>query len=126
MDPRFVTKKIHAYLDYPVALMLIAAPLLLGLGESNPFALYLAVGAGVAALLLTILTDHELGVFRVLPYEFHIAVDAIVGVTFLIAPFAFGFGGLDAWFYWVNGAAVMTVVSLHKPTAEEGLSTAAA
>jgi len=43
------------------------------------------------------------------------SVDALVGVVFLIAPIVFSFGGLDAWFYWINGAAVMLVVSLNKP-----------
>ncbi len=36
---RFVTKTIHAWLDYPVAVALIALPFLLGLGSSNPLAL---------------------------------------------------------------------------------------
>jgi hypothetical protein len=67
MDPRFVTKSMHAFLDYPVAISLIGAPFLLGLGSSHPLALWLAVGTGVAAFVLTVFTDHQLGVFRVLP-----------------------------------------------------------
>ena len=65
---RFVTRTMHAYLDYPVALSLMALPFMLGLGMSNPLAKWLAVGTGVAALILTVFTDHELGVIRVLPY----------------------------------------------------------
>jgi hypothetical protein len=49
MDPRFVTRKMHAWLDYPVALSLIGLPFLLHLGSSNPLALWLAVTTGVAA-----------------------------------------------------------------------------
>jgi len=117
MNVRFVTQKIHAMLDYPVAISLMAMPFLLGLGESAPLALWLSVGTGVAAFILTLLTDHETGVFRVLPYSFHLAVDFAVGVVFLIAPIAFDFAGVDAWFYWANAAAVLTVVGLHKPQA---------
>lgn len=112
---RFVTKTIHAYLDYPVAALLIAMPFLLNLGSSNPLAKWLSVATGIAALVLTIFTDHELGLVRVLPYSFHLAVDFLVGVVFFVAPFALGFNGLDAVFYWANAAAVLTVVSLHKP-----------
>ena len=115
MDPRFVTKTIHAYLDYPVALSLMVVPFLLQLGSSHPLALWLAVGTGVAAFILTLLTDHKLGVFRVLPYSVHLTVDALVGVVFLFAPSVIGFAGLDAWYYWANGAAVLLVVGLHKP-----------
>ena len=52
---------------------------------------------------------------RVIPYSVHLIVDFLVAVTFIIAPFVFGFSGLDAWFYWINAAAVLTVVSLHDP-----------
>jgi len=48
---KFVTKTIHSYLDYPVALSLIALPFLLGLGSSNPLALTISVATGVAAFI---------------------------------------------------------------------------
>lgn len=116
MAPRIITKDIHAYLDYPVALTLISAPLVLGLGDSHPAALWLSVATGIAALFLTILTDHKLGLIRVLPYPVHLTVDGLVGAVFLITPFVLGFVGIDAWFYLANGAAVVLVVGLHKPS----------
>ncbi|MCR9296397.1 MAG: hypothetical protein NXI32_27110 [bacterium] len=115
MNIRFVTQKMHAMLDYPVAIGLMVMPFLLRLGQSNRLALWLSVGTGVAALLLTLLTKHETGVVRVLPYSVHLAVDFAVGLMFVVAPIAFGFNGLDAWFYWANAAAVLAVVALHKP-----------
>lgn len=78
MNPRLVDKRIHAYLDYPVAAALMGLPFLLGMGSSNPLALWLAVGTGVAALILTLFTDHHLGVFRLIPYPVHLAVDGAV------------------------------------------------
>ena len=118
MSIKFVTKQIHAFLDYPVALSLIVLPFALQMGSSSPLALWLAVSVGAAAFLLTVFTDHQLGIVRVLPYPVHLAVDLAVGLLFVAAPSLFGFTGIDAWFYWVNGAAVLTVVSLHKPEAE--------
>lgn len=115
---RFVTKTIHAWLDYPVALALIGLPFLLGLGASNPLALTISPIVGVAAFLLTVFTDHHLGLIRVLPYKLHLAVDLTVGLLFLILPFSLGFSGLDAAFYWLNGAAVVTVIGLSKPETE--------
>ncbi len=112
---RFVTKTIHAYLDYPVALGLIAMPFILGLGTVNPIAFQLSVATGVAALLLTLLTDHHLGVIKVLSYQLHLTVDFLVGLVFIAAPFIFGFAGLEAAYYWVIGATVLVVVGLHKP-----------
>jgi len=114
---RFVTKTIHAWLDYPVALALIVLPFALDLGASHPLALSVAPMVGVAAFVLTVFSDHHLGLVRVLPYKFHLAVDLTVGILFLVLPFALGFTGLDAAYYWLNGAAVVAVIGLSKPEA---------
>lgn len=108
MSIRFVDRRVHAWIDYPVALSLVAMPFVLGIGADNPLARWLSVATGVAAFVLTLLTDHETGVVKVLPYWFHVAVDRLVGVTFVVAPFVLGFGGWDAAYYWANAAAVLT------------------
>ncbi|WP_085909072.1 SPW repeat domain-containing protein [Kiloniella majae] len=115
MIPRFITKNIHAYLDYPVAISLIALPFILNLGSSHPVAMWLSVVTGVAAFILTLLTDHHLGIIRVLPYKLHLAVDFAVGALFALIPFILSFNGIDAIYYWANGLAVLVVVGLHKP-----------
>jgi hypothetical protein len=113
MPFRFITKSIHAYvIDYPVTIVLMVAPFLLKLGQSGPVALWLSVATGVAALLLAALTDHPTGLIRVIPYWLHLWVDRAVGVVFIIAPFAFHFIGLDAWYYWVLAAAVLLTTSI--------------
>ncbi|AXI45898.1 hypothetical protein C1J03_07570 [Sulfitobacter sp. SK012] len=114
MFPRFITKSIHAYLDYPVAFGLMAMPFFFGLGEGNMLAFWLSVLTGVAALLLTVLTDHHLGIFRILPYGLHLAVDAAVGIAFVAAPLALGFVGIEFWYYMVLGLTVLAVVGMHK------------
>jgi hypothetical protein len=108
MSFRFVTKTVHAYLDYPIAICLMATPFILGLDKANPIALWLSVATGIAAFALTFLTDHETGVIHVLPYRFHV-VDRAVGFVFMTAPFVLGFGGLDAVYYGASGAAVLLV-----------------
>jgi len=121
---RFVTKTMHAYLDYPVALGLIAMPFLLGIGSSNPLAFWLSVLTGVAALILTLLTDHKTGVLRVVPYKLHLAVDFSVGIVFVLAPVALGFSGLDYGYFLLIGLTVLAVVGFHKPETSEQLATA--
>lgn len=120
MHIRFVTKTVHALLDYPVAASLIATPFILGLGKANPLALWLSVATGIAAFVLTLLTDHKTGVIRVLPYALHVTVDRLVGLAFIAAPFVLGFTGLNAWYYWLNGAAVLLVTTvLNAPEGSE-------
>lgn len=109
---KFMNKNLHAYLDYPVAFGLIAMPFVFGLGAENTLALWLSAVTGLAAFILTIFTDHHLGLIRVLPYKLHLMVDFLVGVAFVVAPFALGFSGLDAMYYWLLGATVLIVVGL--------------
>ncbi len=109
MNLRFVNRQVHAFLDYPVAISLMAMPFVLQIGDANPVARWLSVVTGVAAFVLTLLTDHELGVWRVLPYWFHVAIDRLVGLTFAVAPLALGFATIDSMYYWANAAAVLAV-----------------
>jgi len=112
---KFITKNIHAYLDYPVAIALMGVPFLLQLGTSNPLAFYLSVITGIAALLLTVMTDHKLGIVKLISYKTHLVVDFLVGLTFVMAPFLMGFSGIDLIYYLVNGLAVLMVVGLQRP-----------
>jgi hypothetical protein len=112
MKLRFVTRQVHAYLDYPVAISLMALPFVLGLGVSNPLAKWLSVVTGAAAFLLPVFTNHELGIIKVLPFRYHLAVDRMVGVTYVLAPIVLGFTGLDAAYYWANAAALLAVTLL--------------
>lgn len=91
--------------------------LVLGLGGSNPSAKWVAVVTGVAAVILTFFTNHRTGVIRIIPFSFHVAVDAFVGIIFVTVPFVLGFTGLDAWYYWANGGALLVVLCLQKPDA---------
>lgn len=111
---KFITKNIHAYLDYPVAIALMGLPFLLQLGATNAFAFYLSVVTGVAAFALTAMTDHKFGLVKIISYKLHLTVDFLVGLTFVIVPLIFGFTGIDLVYYLVNGLAVLTVVGLHK------------
>ena len=79
-----------------------------------------AVVTGAAAFILTVFTDHKTGVVRILPYRLHVAVDRVVGLVFVAAPFLLGFHGLDAWYYWANGTAVLLVTFvLNAPEGED-------
>jgi hypothetical protein len=126
MNIRFVTKTVHAYLDYPVAGSLITMPFILGLGRANPLALWVSVATGVTALLLTLVTDHKTGVWPLVPYPVHLWIDRLVGLTFLAAPTLLGFTGLDAAYYWVNGLAVLLVTVVLSAPASPRAATAPA
>lgn len=118
MHIRFVTKTIHAYVDYPEAIGLMTLPFILGIGAGNAWAHWISPATGMAAFILTILTDHQTGLIRIIPYWLHVAVDRLVAAVFLIVPFVFAMHGLDAYYYWANaiaGLLVTTVLNAPEP-----------
>ncbi|MGD9502753.1 MAG: hypothetical protein AB7V40_09745 [Methyloceanibacter sp.] len=116
MTIRFLTPTWHGVVDYLAAAGLLTMPFVLGLGASSPLAKWLAVGTGLAVIVTSLLTDYKYGAIRVLPFRGHLAVDTAVATAFALAPAMFGFTGLDAWYYWLNAAAVFVVVALSLPS----------
>jgi len=112
MSVRFITPNQHGVLDFLVAAALMAMPFALGLGASSPLAIWMSVATGVAVVVLSLMTDYRFGLIPVIPFWGHLAVDGIVGAAFVMAPSVLGFTGIDALYYWVNGAAVLVVVAL--------------
>ncbi|MEO1460094.1 MAG: hypothetical protein AAFV49_21330 [Pseudomonadota bacterium] len=83
----------------------------------------LSVATGVAAFVLTLLTDHHLGVWRVIPFSLHEAVDGIVAIVFIAAPFVLGLSGLDAAYFWVLGLTVVAVLALTDRSPQKAAAT---
>lgn len=112
MDLRFINGRIHGLLDYAVAVTLLIVPFGLNFQATSPIAHWVAVAAGVALFLYSLLTDYSLSVGKVIPLKFHLTLDFLAGVAFVIAPFLFGFDGIIRAFYLVTGIAVIVVVLL--------------
>ena len=114
-------------LDFVVATSLIVAPFALGLGGSSPLAIWLSVATGVTVVILSLLTDYRFGLLRVVPYWLHLTIDGFVGAAFLAIPLLLGFQGIDALYYWINGAGVAFVVAFgltRQPVQPAGLQAA--
>lgn len=112
MNLRFINPTLHGVADYSAGLGLIIAPFLLALGDSSALAVWISVITGLAVLAASMLTDYKLGAYRIIPFQGHLAIDLLVAVSFMIVPFAFGFAGVDAVYYWFNATVVFLVVSL--------------
>jgi len=118
MSIRFITPNQHGVIDFAVAAALVVAPFVLGLGASSPWAIWISVATGLVIVVQSLLTDYRFGLARILPFWAHLAMDGAVGVAYALVPVFLGFSGIDAIYYWVNAAAVLTVVSLgltHQP-----------
>lgn len=112
MNIRFVTPKMHGLVDYAAAAGLIIFPFILGIGESSPIAFWLSVAAGIAVICYSMLTGYTYSAASVVPFKVHLAIDFVAAAAFAIAPFIFGFSGLDAMYYWVLSVAVFLLLAV--------------
>ncbi len=111
---RFVSTPYHAIVDYAAGSMLMLAPFVLGFSEPSHAAAWISVLTGAAIFLMATYTDNEGAWFsRSIPMRMHLAIDGVLGLVLLAAPFAFGFASLGtfAWISFVIAGAGYVVLS---------------
>lgn len=111
---RMIPPKIHGVTDYLAAILLLLAPNLFGFAELGGWPVWIARGVGVLILLQALMTDYEVGVFRVLPFRLHLLVDYIVGPFLAISPFLFGFfdNPANVWLPHLAAGLAATILTL--------------
>src|SRR5688500_18370921 len=91
---KFIPTKVHGVMDYLVAVLLIAAPWIFGFdrgGAGN----WVPVVLGVGAILYSLLTDYELGVWRKISMRTHLTLDLVNGLVLAASPWIFGFADYE-------------------------------
>ena len=87
---KIIPKFYHGVLDYMSALLLLAAPNLLGFAEIGGATAWVPRIVGLMILLQALMTDYELGLMKIIPISMHLMADYVIGVFLLVAPFLFG------------------------------------
>lgn len=106
MIAKLIPTRIHGVLDYLTGLVLIAIPLLFNWPQPEAM-IFMALGA--AALVYSLITRYELGVFKLLPMTAHLVLDLLSGLALVALPFlGFVAPDLRPWF-WVFGAFEIVV-----------------
>src|SRR4051794_11835525 len=86
---RMIPTRVHGMMDYLMGAVLIVAPWLLGLRYGPEAWIPVALGAG--ALVYSLLTRYELGLYGLIPMPVHLGLDAASGLFLLASPWLFGF-----------------------------------
>jgi hypothetical protein len=87
---RFLSTRIHGYIDYLMGALLIAAPWLLGFAEGGAET-WVPVILGAGVILYSLFTDYELGAVKSLPMIPHLWLDGLGGALLAASPWLFGF-----------------------------------
>jgi hypothetical protein len=92
---RFIPTKLHAPLDYIVGVALIAAPWIFQFSEHTA-ATVVPIVLGTGLIVYSLLTDYELGVWKIAPMAVHNLIDIAAGVLLAASPWIFGFADESA------------------------------
>lgn len=85
-----ISRQMHGVADYAYAPLMFAAPQIMGFEDEQKAQTVCRV-VGVGVLGATMLTRAEWGVYKVLPFKAHLALDVAVSLFSLAAPWIFGF-----------------------------------
>jgi hypothetical protein len=89
MSRGFVPPQVHGVLDYPLAAVLIAGPLVFNFDDTAATVIALVFGGG--ATVLAVATAWQTGIVKIIPPLLHGYVDTVVTLALIILPFAVGF-----------------------------------
>ncbi|MDP5200325.1 SPW repeat protein [Flavobacterium sp. DG2-3] len=89
---KFLETKLHGYLDYSIGLLLLFMPSLFRLEAHTAQSLIFYI-FGIFTIFLSLQTDYEAGIYKLLPMEAHIVIEILSGLFFALSPWIFGFAG---------------------------------
>ena len=84
-----ISIKTHGYMDYAMGILLIVIPFLWTFPNETASAIFIWLGVGT--ILYSLLTNYELGLFKVIPMKVHLFIDVFGGLFLLASPWLFGF-----------------------------------
>ena len=92
---RFIPTRYHAPLDYIVGVVLIAAPWIFQF-SGHTAATVVPIVLGVGLIAYSLITNYELGAWKVAPMAVHNMLDIVAGAFLAGSPWIFGFAGEGA------------------------------
>ena len=118
---RFIPTKFHAPLDYIVGVALIASPWIFQFSEHTA-ATVVPIVLGIGLIAYSLITDYELGVWKVAPMAVHNLIDIVAGGFLALSPWLFGFAD-ESTNVWVPHLVVgLAAVFLGLTTIQQGYS----
>ena len=122
---RVIPTKVHGVLDYLSGLLLIASPWLFDFANGGA-AQWVPVLVGATILLVSLVTDYELSVAKLVPMRTHLALDVLSGALLAASPWLFGFSELVYWPHLLLGVAEIGAGLLTRQVPDYRVSSAAA
>ncbi|MCW3109597.1 MAG: hypothetical protein JWQ09_4103, partial [Segetibacter sp.] len=89
---KIISTKTHGMLDYLMGIILIASPWICNFATGG-VEQWIPIILGAGALVYSMVTDYELGVFNTISMKTHLNIDLASGILLAASPWIFGFSG---------------------------------
>ncbi len=120
---RVIPTKVHGVLDYLSGLLFIASPWLFDFANGGA-AQWIPIFVGATILLVSLVTDYELSVAKLVPMPTHLALDVLSGALLAASPWLFGFSELVYWPHLLLGVAEVGAGLMTRQVPDYRVSTA--
>jgi hypothetical protein len=109
-----ITSRLHGMLDYLVGIALIAAPWLFGFADFNnfPAATWTPVIIGAFIIAMSLLTNYEYSMAKIIPLRAHLLMDFIAALFLTVSPWVLNYADYVYAPHLIVGLVVMLVVSM--------------
>jgi hypothetical protein len=104
---KIISLKAHGILDYVTVIAFAVLPTVVGFSGLPAYVSYALAGIH---LLMTILTDFPLGIFKFIPIGLHKIVETVVGPLLVILPWLLGFSSDMAARYVFIAAGIVIIL----------------
>lgn len=105
---KIIDTRTHGIIDYLTGALLLVAPYLFGFATGG-VEQWLPQLLGATTILMSLFTDYELSIARVIPLPLHLGVDMASGALLAVSPWLFGFAGVIWWPHLLVGLMEIVV-----------------
>ncbi len=107
---KILTPRIHGILDFVVVALFALAPTLFGFSGAPAT---LSYALAVIHLILTLITAFPYGILKLVPFTIHGAIEVIVSIFLVLAPWIFGFAAEEnAKMFYIGSGILIFIVYL--------------
>ncbi|MBA3665047.1 MAG: hypothetical protein H0W61_12675 [Bacteroidetes bacterium] len=89
-DFKIIPTKIHGVLDYLTGSLICASPWLFNFNIEGS-AREITVLLGIVTIVMSAMTNYELGLFKILTMDTHLLIDILISIFLILSPWIFGF-----------------------------------
>ena len=111
---KFIDRNTHGFLDYVVFLMIILSPWLLSYFYGG-IETWFPIVLGVLIIVTSVLTDFDLGIFKIIPMKYHLIIDVTLGSFLALSPWLLGFSQLVYFPHLIFGIIEIALAIITDP-----------